>query len=320
LTAAPSEESAAAAHAALQRNGVGIALRVAAMFCMAGLAALVKWCSGRGVPVLEIIFFRSAFAFIPVLAYVWRTSGFAVLKTRRPIGHLTRSMVGLAGMVCGFTAVGLLPLTQSTAISFSAPLFMTALSALVLREHVGPHRWAAVAVGFVGVLIMVHPDPAHLVSVGTLFALAAAVGTAGAMTAIREIGRTEPGPTIVFYFTLAGDRPGQGEKEDDGGAGAVLGLASLPFGWVIPDAATLALLIGAGLIGGIGQLFLTEALRRAPVAVVAPFDYTQLVWASLLGFLVWGETPKLATLIGALVVAGSGVYILYRETRRFRRA
>jgi drug/metabolite transporter (DMT)-like permease len=305
LTAAPSEESAAAAHAALQRNGVGIALRVAAMFCMAGLAALVKWCSGRGVPVLEIIFFRSAFAFIPVLAYVWRTSGFAVLKTRRPIGHLTRSMVGLAGMVCGFTAVGLLPLTQSTAISFSAPLFMTALSALVLREHVGPHRWAAVAVGFVGVLIMVHPDPAHLVSVGTLFALAAAVGTAGAMTAIREIGRTEPGPTIVFYFTLAG---------------AVLGLASLPFGWVIPDAATLALLIGAGLIGGIGQLFLTEALRRAPVAVVAPFDYTQLVWASLLGFLVWGETPKLATLIGALVVAGSGVYILYRETRRFRRA
>lgn len=305
MTAAPSQESAAAAHAALQRNGVGIALRVVAMFCMAGLAALVKWCSGRGVPVLEIIFFRSAFAFIPVLLYVWRTSGFAVLKTRRPIGHLTRSLVGLTGMVCGFTAVGLLPLTQSTAISFSAPLFMTALSALLLREHVGPHRWAAVAVGFVGVLIMVHPDPARFVSIGTLFALAAAVGTAGAMTAIREIGRTEPGPTIVFYFTLAG---------------AVLGLASLPFGWVIPDIATLALLIAGGLIGGIGQLFLTEALRRAPVALVAPFDYTQLVWASLLGFLVWGETPQLATLIGAVVVAGSGVYILYRETRRFRRA
>ncbi len=302
---APPEESAAAAHAAQQRNGLGIALRVAAMFCMAGLAALVKWCSGRHVPVLEIIFFRNFFAFVPVLLYVWRTSGFAVLKTRRPLGHLTRSTMGLTGMVCGFTAVGLLPLTQSTALSFSAPLFMTALSALVLREPVGPHRWAAVAVGFVGVLIMVHPDPSHLVSVGTIFALVAAVGTAGAMTAIREIGRTEPGPTIVFYFTLAG---------------AVLGLASLPFGWVIPDASTLALLIAAGLVGGVGQLFLTEALRRAPVAVVAPFDYTQLVWASLLGFLVWGETPKLATLIGAIVVAASGVYILLRETRRFRRA
>ena len=302
--AAPSEESAAAAHAALQRNGVGIALRVAAMFCMAGLAALVKWCSGRGVPVLEIIFFRNFFAFVPVLAYVWRTSGFAVLKTRRPLGHLTRSTMGLTGMVCGFTAVGLLPLTQSTALSFSAPLFMTALSALVLREPVGRHRWAAVAIGFVGVLIMVHPDPTQMVSVGTAFALVAAVGTAGAMTAIREIGRTEPGPTIVFYFTLAG---------------AVLGLASLPFGWVIPDRATLALLVAAGLVGGVGQLFLTEALRRAPVAVVAPFDYTQLVWASLLGFLVWGETPKFATLVGAAVVAASGLYILYRETRRLRR-
>ena len=302
--AVPSEPSAAADHAALQRNGVGIALRVAAMFCMAGLAALVKWCSGRGVPVLEIIFFRNAFAFVPVLLYVWRTSGFAVLQTRRPVGHLTRSIVGLTGMVCGFTAVSLLPLTQSTALSFSAPLFMTALSALVLREHVGPHRWAAVAVGFAGVLIMVHPDPTRMVSLGTLLALSGALATGGATTAIREIGRTEPGPTIVFYFTLAG---------------MVLGLASLPFGWVIPDMTTLALLIAAGLIGGVGQLLLTEALRRAPVAVVAPFDYTQLVWASLLGFLVWGETPKIATLAGAVVVAASGVYILYRETRRFRR-
>ncbi len=306
MTAAtPPEESAAVSHAALQRNGVGIALRVAAMFCMAGLAALVKWCSGRGVPVLEIIFFRNFFAFVPVLLYVWRTSGFAVLKTRRPLGHLTRSTMGLTGMVCGFTAVSLLPLTQSTALSFSAPLFMTGLSALVLREPVGRHRWAAVAIGFVGVLIMAHPDPTHMVSVGTAFALVAAVGTAGAMTAIREIGRTEPGPTIVFYFTLAG---------------AVLGLASLPFGWVIPDRATLALLVAAGLVGGVGQLFLTEALRRAPVAVVAPFDYTQLVWASVLGFLVWGETPKFATLVGAAVVAASGLYILYRETRRLRRA
>jgi drug/metabolite transporter (DMT)-like permease len=287
----------------VQRTGLGIVLRVGAMFCMAGLAALVKWCSGRGVPVLEIIFFRNAFAFVPVLIYVGRTSGFAVLKTRRPGGHLARSMVGLVGMVCGFSAVGLLPLTQSTALSFSSPLFMTALSALILKEPVGPHRWAAVAIGFVGVLIMVHPDPSRFAGVGVILALVGAVAAAGAMIAIREIGRTEPGPTIVFYFTLAG---------------MVLGLASLPFGWVIPDLATLGLLIFAGLIGGLGQLLLTEALRRAPVAVVAPFDYTQLVWASLLGFFVWGETPQALTLIGAIVVAASGVYILLRETRRFR--
>jgi drug/metabolite transporter (DMT)-like permease len=288
-----------------QSNGLGILLRVCAMFCMAGLAALVKWCSGKGVPVLEIIFFRNAFAFIPVLIYVGRTTGFSVLKTNRPGGHLARSVVGLTGMVCGFSAVGLLPLTQSTALTFSSPLFMTALSALILKEHVGRHRWAAVAVGFVGVLIMVHPDPSHFAGLGVILALVGAVAAAGAMIAIREIGRTEPGPTIVFYFTLAG---------------MMLGLASLPFGWVIPDLATLGLLIAGGLIGGVGQLLLTEALRRASVAVVAPFDYTQLVWASLLGFFVWGETPQTLTLVGAIVVAGSGVYILFRETRRFRAA
>jgi drug/metabolite transporter (DMT)-like permease len=289
----------------VQRTGLGIVLRIGAMFCMAGLAALVKWCSGRGVPVLEIIFFRNAFAFVPVLIFVGRTRGFSVLKTKRPGGHLARSIVGLTGMVCGFSAVGLLPLTQSTALSFSSPLFMTALSALILKEPVGPHRWAAVAIGFVGVLIMVHPDPSRFAGVGVILALVGAVAAAGAMIAIREIGRTEPGPTIVFYFTLAG---------------MVLGLASLPFGWVIPDLATLGLLILAGLIGGVGQLLLTEALRRAAVAVVAPFDYTQLVWASLLGFFVWGETPQTLTLVGAIVVAASGVYILLRETRRFRAA
>ena len=290
-------------HSQTQNPGLGIALRVAAMFCMAGLAALVKWCSGKGVPVLEIIFFRNAFAFVPVMLYIWRTSGFGVLKTRRPLGHLMRSSVGLVAMIFGFTAVSLLPLTQSTAISFSSPLFMTALSALILHEPVGRHRWAAVAVGFIGVVIMIHPDPSRFAGVGVIFGLISALGAAGAMIAIREIGATEPGPTIVFYFTMAG---------------TVVGLASLPFGWVMPDLQTLILLICCGLLGGVGQLLLTEALRRASVAVIAPFDYTQLVWASLIGYFVWQETPQALTWLGALVVAASGIYILWRETRRFR--
>ena len=286
-----------------QSPALGILLRVLAMALMAVLAAIVKACAERGVPVLEIIFFRNAFAFIPVMLYIWRTSGFGVLRTRRPGAHLTRSAVGLTGMICGFTAVSLLPLTQSTAISFSAPLFMVALSALILKEPVSLHRALAVAVGFVGVLIMVHPDPRQFASVGVLFAIAAAAGSAGAMIAIREISRTEPGPTIVFYFTLAG---------------AAVGLASLPFGWVMPSPGVLGLLVAAGLIGGTGQLLLTEAIRRAPVAVVAPFDYTQLVWAGLIGFLVWGETPAMLTLIGAMVVAASSTYILWREIGRSR--
>jgi drug/metabolite transporter (DMT)-like permease len=282
---------------------LGIGYRVLAMACMACLSALVKWTGSRGIPVFEIIFFRNAFAFLPLGLYIWRTTGFEVLKTRRPGGHLVRSAVGLTGMVCGFSAVQHLPLTEATALQFASPLFMTALSALILAEPVGRHRWAAVVVGFVGVLIMARPQPGHFNLPGVTLGLLSALGAAGAMVAIRQISATERGPTIVFYFTLGG---------------TVLGLVGSAFHWVTPDPLTLAFLVLAGLVGGVGQLFLTEALRVAPVGVVAPFDYTQLIWATGLGLLVWGELPHLTTLAGAVIVAGSGVYILQREMRRFR--
>ena len=270
---------------------------------MAVMFALVKWVAGQGVPLFQTVFFRNAFAFIPLGLYIARSGGVRILRTSRIGGHLVRAGVGLTGMVCGFAAVRALPLTEATALSFTAPLFMTALSALILKEHVGLHRWAAVGVGFLGVVIMINPDPAHMAAhaAGTLLGLGGAMGAAGAMIAIRQIAATEPGPRIVFYFTLCG---------------TVLGLASAPFGWVMPAPAALAALVAAGLIGGVGQLLLTQALRVAPVAVVAPFDYTQLIWASLIGFAVWEETPRPATLVGAGVVALSGLYIVYREARQ----
>ncbi|CAN7596198.1 DMT family transporter [Phenylobacterium sp. LjRoot219] len=293
-------------HAPVSRPVLGIVLRVASMACMAAMYALVKLCGDRGVPVFEIIFFRNAFAFLPLGLYIWRTTGFEVLRTRRPLGHLMRSVVGLTGMLCGFSAVQHLPLTEATALQFASPLFMTAMSAVLLSEPVGRHRWAAVIVGFVGVMIMARPIPGQMNVVGVTYGLLSAVGVAGAMVAIRQIADTERGPTIVFYFTLAG---------------TVLGLVgSLLFGWSVPDRGTLVLLICAGVVGGIGQLLLTEALRAAPVGVVAPFDYTQLVWAALLGLLIWGELPHPATVVGSLIVAASGVYILHRELRRFRAA
>jgi drug/metabolite transporter (DMT)-like permease len=290
-------------HPPVQNVALGIGYRVLAMACMACLSALVKWTGSRGIPVFEIIFFRNAFAFVPLGLYIWQTTGFTVLKTRRPLGHLARSAVGLFGMVCGFSAVQHLALTEATAFQFASPLFMTALSALILHEPVGRHRWAAVLVGFLGVLIMVRPQPGHMNVTGVSLAIGSALGAAGAMVAIRQIAATERGPTIVFYFTLGG---------------TVLGLVGSAFHWVTPDPLTLAMLIVAGLLGGVGQLFLTEALRVAPVGVVAPFDYTQLIWATGLGFLIWGELPHAATVAGAVVVAASGVYILHREMRRFR--
>ncbi len=292
------------AHPPLQRILLGIALRVAAMACMACLSALVKYTGSRGVPVFEIIFFRNAFAFLPLGLYIWRTTGFEVLKTKRPVGHAVRSAIGLSGMVCGFSAVQHLPLTEATALQFTSPLFMTALSALLLAEPVGRHRWGAVIVGFLGVLIMARPIPGQMNVTGVTLGILSAMGAAGAMVAIRQIADTERGPTIVFYFTLGG---------------TLLGLAGCAFHWVTPDLMTLGLLVLAGLIGGVGQLFLTEALRNAPVGVIAPFDYTQLVWAAVFGLLIWGEWPHPLTLVGAVVVAGSGVYILRRELRRFRR-
>jgi drug/metabolite transporter (DMT)-like permease len=284
---------------------LGIALRVAAMACMASLSALVKWTGSRGVGVFEIIFFRNFFAFVPLAIYIARTTGFEVLKTHRPLGHLTRASVGLMSMVCGFSALQHLPLTEATALQFTSPLFMTALSALFLAEPVGRHRWGAVVVGFLGVLVMARPAPGQMNVVGVILGILGALGAAGAMVTIRQIAATERGPTIVFYFTLAG---------------VALGLAGSALHWVTPDPLTLALLILAGLVGGVGQLLLTEALRNAPVGVIAPFDYTQLVWATAFGFVIWGELPHPLTLIGAAIVAASGVYILRRELRRFRAA
>lgn len=276
------------------------------MACMAVLAAIVKWTGQHGIPVFEIIFFRQAFAFVPLGLYVWRTTGPSVFRTQRPIGHLIRSCVGLFAMICGFSALQRLPLTEATAINFASPLFMTALSALFLAEPVGRHRWAAVVVGFLGVLVMVRPsagDLGHLNLVGVALALGGALGAAGAMVTVRQIAATEKGPTIVFYFTLAG---------------TVMGAAGSLTHWVTPDPLVLGLLILAGVIGGVGQLFLTEAVRVAPVGVVAPFDYTQLLWATGLGFLVWSELPHATTLIGAVIVAASGVYIIHRELVRRR--
>jgi drug/metabolite transporter (DMT)-like permease len=275
------------------------------MACMALLSAIVKWTGSRGIPVFEIILFRNLFAFLPLGLYIARTTGFEVLKTRRPFGHAARSVVGLTGMVCGFSAVQHLPLTEATALQFTSPLFMTALSALLLSEKVGRHRWGAVIVGFLGVLIMARPVPGEMNVPGVTLGILSALGAAGAMVAIRQIADTERGPTIVFYFTLGG---------------VLVGLVGSAFAWVTPDPLTLAALVAGGVIGGVGQLFLTEALRQAPVGVIAPFDYTQLIWAGLLGLVIWGELPHPLTLVGALVVAASGVYILRRELRRFRAA
>jgi drug/metabolite transporter (DMT)-like permease len=296
----------AAAENNRQRVVAGILLKLGAVVCLSSMHAIVKLASEAGVHTVEVVFFRSLFGLIPIAAFILVRGRSDLFFTRRPMGHLVRSSIGLAGMFAGFASLARTPLAEFTTINFAAPLFITMLSVPVLGEKVGPHRWAAVAVGFVGVLIALRPDPVHLIGVGPGLAVLAAVGTAGAMVAIRQIGATEPGATIAFYFTLLG---------------TLVAGVFLPFVWTSPSLPMLGLLLAGGLLGGVGQLLLSQAFKVAPVAAIAPFDYAALLWTGLLGYLIWSDTPAMTTLVGGAVIIASGLYIFWRELvlRRRRR-
>lgn len=252
-------------------------------------------------PVNEVMFFRSLFALIPVCLVIHFANGFAAtLRTRYPWGHLGRSMIGLSAMVATFWSFHLLPLGDAISLNFAAPLFLTALSVPLLGEKVGIHRWSAVLVGFVGVLIIVRPS-GDVLNLGAMLALGGALCTAVAMITIRQLSRTELPNTIVFYFTLL--------------TTVMTGL-SLPVSWITPGPLDLMLLLATGLCGGCGQLMLTRAYSLAPAAVVAPLNYASLLLAVGFGWLLWGEVPTGTMAAGAAVVMASGLYILYRETQR----
>ncbi len=278
--------------------GLGIAYMVIAAGLFALMDGMVKWL-GPAYPTMQIVFFRSLFAFVPLGIFILRTGTLRSLRTKRPPGHVVRSFMGLAAMSAFFYAYAHMPLANAIAISFAAPLFITALSVPLLGEAVGVRRWSAVIVGFVGVVIMVRPD-AGAFDLVAMVALAGSVFMALAMIFVRKLSRTETSGAIVFYFSLSA---------------TVVSGAFLPVQWVTPSAPDLALLITVGLIGGLAQIFMTTAFRHAPVAVLAPFDYTAMLWAVVIGFFFWGEIPGLNVWVGVVIVAASGIYIVRREAQ-----
>jgi drug/metabolite transporter (DMT)-like permease len=281
-----------------QNRLLGIALRIGAATSFGFMAAMIKLGDEHGVSLPELAFYRFAFGLPPLIAWIaWRRD-FGVWRTKRPMAHFWRGAIGLSTMVVAFSALTYLPLAESATIGFVAPLFSVILSALILRESVGRHRWSAVALGLIGVLIVMRPSGSDLPPIGLALALLAAFGVAAVTITIRQIGRTESTPTTVLWFTLF----------------SILATgALLPFFGQAHDARTWAILAALGLFGGMGQLFLTSALRFAPVSVVVPFDYTQLLWAVLLGWAVWDTHPPATTWAGAAVIVASGLYTLYRE-------
>ncbi|WP_431858296.1 DMT family transporter [Azospirillum sp.] len=279
----------------------GILMMLIAVFLFSILNVLVK-VTAEDYPLTQVTFFRNAFALVPVWATVMAQGGFGSIRTARPMGHLWRSCVGLTSMTLMFWSFHLLPLADAVALNFAAPLFLTALSVPLLAEQVGIHRWSAVAVGFVGVLIIVRPS-ADMLNLGAIVALSAALAQSFAMIAIRQLSTSETANSIVFYFTLTT---------------TLLSALTLPFAWRTPDLWGFALLVATGLVGGTAQLFMTRAYTMAPAAVIAPFNYASIVWAALFGWTLWHEVPDLHVVLGAAVVVASGCYILHRETLKHR--
>lgn len=279
----------------------GIVMQIVAVAGFSAMGMMIKLLEGR-YPTSEIILFRCWPALIPLLLYLPMQGGFSALKTRRPFWHFVRTASGLVSMFVGFYALSQMALADYVAISFTAPLFGTLLSIPLLGERVGVWRLGAVAVGFAGAVITLGPLSGSLDPVA-LFALGSALGYGVAMISMRKLGATDKSAATVFYFTL--------------GSGAVSVLVLVSTGvWVTPDATDLAILLGIGLLGGVAQIFMTEAFRLAPPSVVAPFDYTAMIWAMGFGFLVFGTIPGLNVFVGAGLIAASGLYIIHRERVR----
>jgi drug/metabolite transporter (DMT)-like permease len=295
-----------------------ILLKIASALLFALMQALVRWL-GEGVPLGQVVFFRSAFAIVPVvLIYAWQRELAAAVRTNRPLGQLGRGLISVAGMFLNLAALARLPLVDATAISFAAPLITVAFAAIFLGERVRIYRWSAVAVGFVGVLVMLWPhfDFEHLMvagsattAIGATCAMASAFTSAGSVIQTRVLTNTESTSSIVFYFSLIC---------------AVAGLATWPFGWITPNGSQLAALIALGVLGGLAHIMLTESYRFASASLIAPFDYTTMLWAFLLGYALFGEVPTKYVFIGASIVAAAGLFVIWRERqlglRRMRAA
>ncbi len=283
----------------------GIALQVGATFLFTIMSALVRIVSER-VPTGEVIFSRAFFALFPLLALLaFRREISAAVRTANPLGHIIRGTIGVCAMTLTFSALARIPLADATAIGFTAPLVTVIFAAIFLRETVQLYRWAAVLVGLGGVVVMLWPHfeggfETRERALGAIFALMAAVCTASAMVQIRRLTATETTPAIVFYFQALA---------------SLAGLATAAWGWTLPSAGDAALLLTIGILGGIGQILLTESYRYAPASLVAPFTYSAMLWAVLLGFILFAETPPLLVLVGAGIVITAGMFVIWRERR-----
>jgi len=292
---------------------LGVLLKIFAALCATLMLACVKGLNGA-VPTGEVIFFRSFIALFPLLIWL-KVQGNVLenLKTRNLFGHFIRGFSGTGGMYFNYLALVYISLADATALSYAAPLFTVMMAAMLLKERVRVSRWVAVVVGLSGILIMLSSSLAAsggvlagsassaTASLGVAFALIAALCTATSNVQIRFLNGIEKPGAIVFYFSVMT---------------TLIGLATAFFGWVKPTGLQLLLLVGCGLFGGMAQILVTLSLRYADASLLAPFDYTTLVWSMLIGYLFLNSLPGSTTIFGASIVALAGIFAVWRENRQ----
>ena len=287
----------------IDRPLAGIAIMIAGIAGFAVMDATIKWLTAD-YPVPQVIALRSWFG-LPLLVWLsLREGGLPALRTRRPLVHVGRYLLVLLLSLSFFWALSQMKLVDAIAIAFAAPIIITALSVPLLREEVGLRRWIAISVGFCGVLVILRPG-LGVFQWAALAALGSALVYALLMITTRAFKSTESTASLMLYPQIGI---------------SLTGVIMVNFFWVTPTLFDLALFALAGFFGSIGVMCLTHAFRLAPAAVIAPFEYTALVWGTLLGYLVWGELPDGITLLGASIIVASGLYIIYRETRQTDRA
>ncbi|RTE86927.1 MULTISPECIES: DMT family transporter [Gammaproteobacteria] len=280
--------------------GRGIVFMILAIFCFAIMDVCMKHLAGH-LSTFQVSFFRGFMSLPFILIWLASRKTLHRMKPNRIGLHILRGIISIAFLVLTVTSLRELPLANAYAIFFIAPLIITLLSVPLLKEKVGIHRYGAVAVGFVGVLIMLNPSAMGFASVGVITGLLATFGYASVMIMVRIMHRTETSESLMVMFVLS--------------LSVGCGLLSIanwqPVTWT--DVPWLFML---GFSGAIAQYLLTEAYRQAPPSVLSPFEYTAMIWAIGLGYLLWGELPTTAVVIGALIVIASGIYISHRETRK----
>ncbi|ATY92908.1 putative membrane protein [Pectobacterium atrosepticum SCRI1043] len=292
---------------------LGVSLKILSALCATLMLACVKGLNGA-IPTGEVIFFRSFVALFPLLLWL-KVQGNILqrIKTKNIFGHLIRGFSGTGGMYFNYLALVYISLADATAISYAAPLFTVLMAAILLKENVHFSRWLAVIVGFCGILIMLSAKltisnglfssgfALDGTALGATFALLAAACAATSNIQIRFLNGVESPGAIVFYFSLMT---------------TLIGLFTLVFGWKMPHGWQWLLLIGCGLFGGIAQILVTLSLRYADASLLAPFDYTTLVWSMVIGYLFLDNLPEYATLMGASVVALAGIFTIWCNRRQ----